>query len=231
MHPSQPEFSYISILPSFCPSFGFTPWVECWGMAATIGMIVPDLFGRFEGYLSPSMSLAGRSTMEGTLICFVSRTSSIINHQSSSHTKKMDGFVAKKTTLDRAKEPRVFRCAMHHWGQDSVFFQMTSEKCIKSADCISGSNQFISIWSILFVCFYSFYRSELQVFFNIGRGSKNISDCPWLSLWFRSWTFSMESPTTARGHLSAQGCNFWCDPCWSLPRPMTNLSVNKNTAI
>jgi len=26
-------------------------------MAATIGMIVPDLFGRFEGYLSPSMSL------------------------------------------------------------------------------------------------------------------------------------------------------------------------------
>ena len=68
-------------------------------MAATIGMIVPDLFGRFEGYLSPSMSLAGRSTMEGTLICFVSRTSSIINHQLSSHTKKMDGFVAKKTTL------------------------------------------------------------------------------------------------------------------------------------
>ena len=27
------------------------------GMVATIGMIVPDLFGRFGGYLSPSMDL------------------------------------------------------------------------------------------------------------------------------------------------------------------------------
>jgi len=128
-------------------------------MAATIGMIVPDLFGRFEGYLSPSMSLAGRSTIEGTLSCFVSRTSSIINHQSSiinhqssiiNHqssiiiTQEKNGwFCSQKKQL--LTEPRSLKfsdvpCTIE--ARILFFLQMTSEKCIKSADCISGSNQF-----------------------------------------------------------------------------------------
>ena len=182
MHPSQPDFSYISILPSFCPSFGFTPGVECWGMAATIGMIVPDLFGRFEGYLSPSMSLAGRSTIEGTLSCFYldHHQSSIINHH---HTnKKANGFVAKKKQL--LTEPRSLKfsdvpCTIEarilfffcRWPAKNV-----SNQLIVSVDLIN-LYQFCLFVSIHF---HSGYLS--CIFFSIsGEGPKTfptVPDCP-----------------------------------------------------
>ena len=39
------------------------------GMVATIGMIVPDLFGRFGGYLSPSMNLTLGWDFFGATVC------------------------------------------------------------------------------------------------------------------------------------------------------------------
>lgn len=191
MHPSQPEFSYISILPSFCPSFGFTPRVLRYGGHHWHDRARP--LWTFRRLLVPFHVPCWQVDHGRDLDLFC--ISNIINLQSSiiiTHEKN-GWFCSQKNNscwvkitvlrnLDRAKEPQVFRCAMHHWGQDSVFFQMTSEKCIKSADCISGSNQFISIWSILFVCFYSFYSGLSCIFFSIlGEGPKTfptVPDCP-----------------------------------------------------
>ena len=113
---------------------------------------------------------------------FLSRSSSIINHQSSSHKQKSQWFCSqKKATLDRAKEPQVFRCAMHHWGQDSVFFcrwpaKNVSNQLIVSVDLIN-LYQFCLFVSIHF---HSGYLS--CIFFSIsGEGPKTfptVPDCP-----------------------------------------------------